>query len=64
MDINALLDKSFDELTAEEWAALKASGDGADDEGSDRTSELEARLTQSVGDWEKFSQVISDILRS
>lgn len=64
MDVNALLDKSFDELTPEEWAALKASGDGAEDESSDRPSDLEARLTQSVGDWAKFNQVISDILNS
>ena len=64
MDINALLDKSFDELTAEEWAALKVSGNGAEDEESDRASELEARLAQSVSDWAKFNQVISDILNS
>lgn len=64
MDINALLDKSFDELTPEEWAALKASGEGADEGESDRSSELEARLAESVADWNRFAQVISDILNS
>ena len=64
-DFNALLDKPFDELTPQEWALLRQSGDATSDEGSDhRASDLETRLAESVQDWEKFSRVISDILNS
>ena len=59
--IDEILDAPFDTVTPEEWARVNQAGE---QEESDRSAELEARLTQSVSDWAKFNQVISDILNS
>lgn len=59
--IDEILDAPFDTVTPEEWALVNQAGE---QEESDRAADLETRLAQSVSDWAKFNQVISDILRS
>lgn len=63
MDIDALLRKDHADLTREEWDELRSYVLGDNTPPRD-PEDLEARLAQSVSDWSKFSQVISDILRS
>lgn len=64
MNINALIEKDFSELSREDWDELRAYLKGDRTGNSPDSSDLETRLAESVQDWEKFSRVISDILNS
>ena len=63
MNINAILEKDFSQLTEQDWEELRTYLRG-ERPGPSKTEDLKARLTAAVGDWEKFSQVIVDTLNS
>lgn len=67
MDLNALLNKPFDELTREDWEALRGGMNDETltdhlDEQATRHAAIENRIEELGGRWDRIGQIVSELL--